>query len=125
MIIDSSVAVAVCLGEAGAEDLITILENEESLRMSAASIAEAGIVLDMRRPGAFDSFRHALNIEVICVDVEQADLARGAYLRFGKGSGHAAQLNFGDCFAYAASVANAEPLLFLGNDYSETDVLGH
>lgn len=93
--------------------------------MSAASIAEAGIVLDMRRPGAFDSFRHALNIEVICVDAEQADLARGAYLRFGKGSGHAAQLNFGDCFAYAASVANAEPLLFLGNDYSETDVLGH
>jgi ribonuclease VapC len=122
MIIDSSVAVAVCLGESAAEDLITLLEDADSLRMSAVSVAEAGIVLDARKPGAFDTFLHALDIDVVNVDAEHATLAREAYRRFGKGSGHPAQLNFGDCLAYAASVACAEPLVFIGDDFPHTDV---
>ncbi len=113
---------AVCLGEADADDLITILENEDALRMSAVSIAEAGIVLDARRPGAFDSFLHSLDVDVVAVDAEHAQLARDAYLRFGKGSGHPAQLNFGDCLAYAAAMACSEPLLFKGADFTHTDV---
>jgi len=56
MIIDSSVAVAICLGEPAAEDLITLLEDAQPLRMSAVSFAEAAIVLDSRRPGAFDTY---------------------------------------------------------------------
>jgi len=52
----------------------------------------------------------------------QARIAREAYRDFGKGSGHPAQLNFGDCFAYALAKATAEPLLFKGNDFSRTDI---
>jgi ribonuclease VapC len=52
----------------------------------------------------------------------QARIAREAYRDFGKGSGHAAQLNFGDCFAYALAKATGEPLLFKGNDFSQTDI---
>jgi ribonuclease VapC len=122
MIIDSSIAVAVCLGEADAENLIMILEDQESIRMSAASVAEAGIVLDSRRPGAFDAFLHALDVNIIAVDSKQATLARKAYLRYGKGSGHPAQLNFGDALAYAAAVSSSEPLLFKGDDFVHTDV---
>jgi ribonuclease VapC len=122
MIVDSSVAIAVCLGESDADDLITILENENHVRMSAVSIAEAGIVLDSRKPGAFDSFLHVLEVDAIPFDSKQAMLAREAYLRFGKGSGHAAQLNFGDCLSYAAAIACSEPLLFKGNDFTHTDV---
>ena len=122
MIIDSSVAVAVCLGESDAEKFIMILEDQNPLRMSAVSVAEAGIVLDARRPGAFDQFLHALDVDVIPVDSEQAELARRAYSKFGKGSNHPAQLNFGDVLAYAAAVTRSEPLLFKGNDFSHTDV---
>ena len=53
---------------------------------------------------------------------EQAEIARAAYRDFGKGSGHAAGLNFGDCFAYALAKAMREPLLFKGDDFSHTDV---
>ena len=122
MILDSSVAVAICLGEPTAEELINVLEDADSLRMSAVSVAEAGIVLDSRRPGSFDSFMQALDIDVVAVDAEHAALARDAYRRFGKGSGHPAQLNFGDCLAYAAAIACAEPLLFVGDDFTHTDV---
>ncbi|UOG92902.1 MAG: type II toxin-antitoxin system VapC family toxin [Candidatus Thiothrix sulfatifontis] len=61
-------------------------------------------------------------IETIAVTPEQATLARQAYERYGK-SRHPAKLNFGDCFSYAAAVACTEPLLFKGNDFSETDIL--
>lgn len=53
---------------------------------------------------------------------EQASIARDAYRDFGKGSGHPAQLNFGDCFAYALAAETGEPLLFKGNDFSQTDL---
>ena len=56
------------------------------------------------------------------VTAEQARIARAAYRDFGKGSGHPAQLNFGDCFAYALATTAAEPLLFNGNDFSQTDL---
>ena len=56
------------------------------------------------------------------VTESQAQIARDAYRDFGKGSGHKAQLNFGDCFAYALATSAREPLLFKGNDFSETDI---
>jgi ribonuclease VapC len=61
-------------------------------------------------------------IEVEAVTREQADIARAAYRDFGKGSGHPAGLNFGDCFAYALAKSMREPLLFKGDDFSHTDV---
>jgi ribonuclease VapC len=56
------------------------------------------------------------------VTLEQASIARAAYRDFGKGSGHPAQLNFGDCFPYALAKSTREPLLFKGDDCSHTDV---
>jgi ribonuclease VapC len=90
--------------------------------MSAATYLEAGIVIDARMLGAFDRFVTNLDIDVIPVDLHQAGIARQAYRRFGKGSGHRAGLNFGDCFAYAAAIALDDTLLFKGTDFTYTDV---
>jgi ribonuclease VapC len=63
-----------------------------------------------------------MEIEVVPVSVEQARIARAAYRDFGRGSGHPAGLNFGDCFAYALAIDRDETLLFKGDDFSHTDV---
>jgi len=123
MIIDASVAVSICLGEPDAELFIGVLDEATELQMSAASYVESSIVIDQRRPGAFDTFINALDVSIVSVDQEQAELARHAYREFGKGSGHPARLNFGDCFSYALARCTGRPLLFKGNDFSQTDVM--
>ena len=94
--------------------------------MPAANWLEAAIVIDgARSPIAsrrFDEAVAAAGIVVEPVTREQAEIARAAYRDFGKGSGHPAGLNFGDCFAYALAKATREPLLFKGDDFSKTDV---
>ena len=65
---------------------------------------------------------HKAGVEIVAVDAEQADQARRAWRRFGKGR-HPAALNFGDCFSYALSALTLEPLLFKGDDFSKTDVV--
>jgi ribonuclease VapC len=122
VIVDSSIAVAVCLGEPEADRYLRILESTDQLRMSAASYVESGAVLDRRRPGALDRFTSNLEISIVNVDLNQAEIARRAYQKFGKGSGHQAQLNFGDCFAYALTKASGELLLQKGSDFTKTDI---
>jgi ribonuclease VapC len=94
--------------------------------MSAANYLEAAIVIDgAKSPIAsrrFDEAVMAAEIIVGPVTREQAEIARAAYRDFGKGSGHPAGLNFGDCFAYALAKSAREPLLFKGEDFSRTDV---
>ena len=94
--------------------------------MSAASYLESGVVLDSRRDPvlsrSLDDFLDIAEVEIEPVTAEQARIAREAYRDFGKGSGHPAQLNFGDCFAYALAKSTDEPLLFVGLDFSHTDV---
>jgi ribonuclease VapC len=95
-------------------------------RISAANFVEAALVIDgSRDPIAsrrFDEFFREANISIEPVTPEQARLAREAYRDFGKGSGHPAKLNLGDCFAYALAKATGEPLLFKGDDFVHTDV---
>ena len=122
MIVDSSAAAAVCLGEPDAEVYADALETATVLRMSATTYVEAAVVIDARAAGAFDRFVEGLAIEVIAVDRQQAELARDAYRRMGRGSGHPARLNFGDCFSYALATHLREPLLFKGDDFRHTDV---
>lgn len=122
MILDASAAAANCLGEEDAERYVDLLEGAEHLRMSAATYLEAAIVIDARMPGAFDRFANSLHLEVVPVDREQGDLARAAYRQFGRGSGHPAGLNVGDCFSYALAKQSGLPLLFKGNDFPHTDV---
>jgi ribonuclease VapC len=127
MIIDSSALVAVVRGEPGADRFFRALsDTRESKRMSAANYLEAAIVIDSARSPIpsrrFDEAVTAAEIIVEPVTREQAEIARAAYRDFGKGSGHPAGLNFGDCLAYALAKATREPLLFKGEDFSRTDV---
>ena len=122
MIVDSSVIAAICLGEPDAESFLDLLLDTRPLAVGAATFAEAGVVIDARQPGSLDRFLNALDIEVVPFDIEQASIAREAYQQFGKGSGHQAQLNFGDCLSYATAVALERPLLFKGGAFPHTDV---
>ena len=82
------------------------------------------VAMRLRTPNpvtAFDNLIDKLGIEIVPVDREQALLAREAFRRFGKGR-HKAGLNFGDCFAYALAKQKNEPLLYKGNDFSQTDI---
>ena len=126
MILDTSAIIAILRQESGADEISRVIEEAEFCRMSTASFVETGIVIDSKgNPAAsrkFDDFLRDSMIELVPVDEAQARIARDAYRDFGKGSGHPAQLNFGDCFAYALAKTKGEPLLYKGNDFSHTDV---
>ena len=125
MIVDSSAIVAVLLREADADDLANKLTAVLPLRMSAATYLEVSIVMESKggpRAGyELDDFIAKTEIEIIPFTIEQAETARIAWRRFGKGN-HPARLNFGDCFSYALAKTTGEPLLFKGNDFSQTDI---
>ena len=126
MIIDTSAIIAILRDEAGASECARAIEKTRSRRISAANFVEAALVIDgSRDPIAsrrFDEFFKEANIAVEALTLEQARLAREAYRDVGKGSGHLAKLNFGDCFAYALAKATGEPLLFKDDDFVHTDI---
>lgn len=124
MIVDTSAVIAILLGEPEAEDLIEALADAPSSRMSTASYVEAAVVVDgNRNPVLSARFDELMNdIEVVPLTREHANAARQAYRDFGRGSGHPARLNLGDCFAYALARASGEPLLFKGDDFPHTDL---
>ena len=126
MVIDTSAVVAILRQESGAESLLRRLTAAGSRRISAASLLETAIVLEGKsgeRGGEqLDLFLARAQIEVAPVTVEQVRIARRAWRRYGKGSGHAAQLNFGDCFSYALARSLGEELLYKGADFAHTDV---
>ena len=124
--IDTSALVAILFNEPEAVPFLSRMAAADVCRLSAASAAELGIVLRRdptgRRRLAFDEMLHTFSIRIEPVTEEQARLAIDAYDRFGKGTGHAANLNFGDCFSYALAKAVGEPLPFKGNDFAQTDI---
>lgn len=127
MIIETSVLVAIVLGEDDAYRYIdAILAATDDLRVSAASLFEAAMVVESRQgPEAgrdLDLLVGDMGLEIHPVDAEMAQRARNAWRRFGKAR-HPAGLNFGDCFAYALATALGEPLLFKGADFAQTDVI--
>jgi ribonuclease VapC len=94
--------------------------------MSAANFVDAALVINgSRDPIAsrrFDELFKEASIWIEPVTLDRARIARAAYRDFGKGSGHPARLNFGDCFAYTLAKASGEPLLFKGDDFIHTDI---
>jgi ribonuclease VapC len=126
MIVDTSALVAILLKEPEAPEFAVALEAADVVRLSAGSYLELGMVVDKRRSPALsrrvDEILEESAVVIEPVTPEQARVAREAYRDFGKGSGHPARLNFGDCFAYALAKAKAEPLLFKGDDFRHTDV---
>jgi ribonuclease VapC len=124
MIIDTSAIVAIMLAEPEREPFARVIATANQNLISAANYLEVVIVLTTRNPDLltiFDAFLEVSNIEVVPCTYDQARVARQAYLQYGKGR-HPARLNFGDCFAYALAQIRNEPLLFKGNDFSQTDV---
>lgn len=126
MIIDSSALVAIMLAEPDATRYLGALAAAKEARMSAATYVETGIVADSSRNTAdgrrLDALLREARITVEPVTETQAAIARQAYRDFGRGSGHPAALNFGDCFAYALAKDLGEPLLFKGDDFTHTDI---
>lgn len=126
MIIDTSALIAILRDEGDASDMAHAIERAQVRRVSAASYLETAVVIDASRdPIAsrrFDELVDTAELRVEPVTHDQARIARDAYRDFGKGSGHQAGLNFGDCFAYALAKSTGEALLFKGNDFGHTDV---
>jgi len=125
IVLDTSAVIAVLQNEPGSDELITKLQKAKELKISAASVAEAGIVMLSRYGDSgeieVDQFIYRLGIKVISVTEAQAELARTACRKYGKGR-HAAGLNYGDCFSYALASSLQEPLLYIGEDFSKTDL---
>ena len=126
MIIDSSAVLAILFSEPDAEAYAQAIEQARERKISAANWLETAIRIESGSgaigSNAFDDFFREASITIEAVTPEQAESARRAYRAYGKGSWHPAQLNFGDCFAYALAKVTGEPLLFKGDDFAETDV---
>ncbi|MFZ4507234.1 MAG: type II toxin-antitoxin system VapC family toxin [Fimbriimonas sp.] len=127
MIVDSSALIAVVSGEEdGARIHEVLLNHLGRVRMSAATLLETQIVVDRRDDPVLarrlDQLIETYAIEVVPFTEDLAKISRGAYRDFGKGSGHRAQLNFGDCISYALAAHSGEPLLCKGNDFAHTDL---
>jgi ribonuclease VapC len=121
MIVDTSALIAILRDESEAREFAIAIAQSDRRRISAANYLETAIVIDgSRDPIAsrrFDDLLREAEIGIEPVTAEQARVAREAYRDFGRGSGHAARLNFGDCFAYALAKTTGEPLLFKGDDF--------
>lgn len=125
MVIDTSALVAILNNEAERHEFTRLIAAAPVRMVSAATVLEAGMVIESRRGEhagrELDLFLHRARIEVVPVDADQAEIARAAFRRYGKGR-HEAGLNFGDCFSYALARARRARLLFKGEDFARTDI---
>jgi ribonuclease VapC len=122
IIVDTSALMAILLGEVDSDACMDVLEGAEALVISAGTVAEALIVADRR--GVGEEMRRLLDglgFEISPVTPAAARLVADAYAKWGKGT-HPAGLNFGDCFAYALASERAVPLLYVGDDFAQTDI---
>jgi ribonuclease VapC len=126
MIVDTSALMAILFAESDAEQFATAIAEATLCRLSAGSFVEAAVVIESHSKGGaghqLDALLREAKIKIEPVTEAQAQVARQAFLDFGKGR-HPAGLNFGDCFAYALAKSTGEPLLFKGSDFARTDVL--
>ena len=126
MVVDSSAVVAILEEEPDGGELLRRLVEASARRISATTLLETAIVLEAKSGEAagdhLDLFLARGGVVVEEVTAEQIQIARKAWRKFGKGSGHPAGLNYGDCFSYALAKAFGEELLFKGGDFGKTDV---
>jgi ribonuclease VapC len=128
MVLDTSAILAVLQDEPERRKFNEAIEAAETRSLSTASFVECSMIVESRYGSDgvrdLDLFIAKAQVSLVPVDEEQANLARHAFRKYGKGR-HPAGLNFGDCFSYALAQALGEPLLFKGNDFSQTDVDCH
>lgn len=125
MVIDASAIAAIAFNEPEAKGFRERIADDPVRLISAATVLEAAMVIETRLGEAagadLDLWLYKAEVEIVAVTAEHADRARRAWRRYGKGR-HPAGLNFGDCFSYALASLAGEPLLFKGNDFSQTDI---
>lgn len=125
MVIDTSALIAMLTDEPEAEAFEAALESDPVRLMSTASYLETAIVIETRFGEAggreLDLWLHRASVELVSVDPHQAEAARIAYRKYGKGR-HRAGLNYGDCFSYALATISGHALLFKGNNFTHTDI---
>jgi len=120
--VDSSALMAIVLNEPMAQRCRDALKSHEVVVVSAATLTEAMIASTRRSLGdQMEALIEAAQLQTVDVTRESAFAAARAYRRYGK-SWHAAGLNYGDCFAYELAQRLNCPLLFIGDDFSKTDV---
>lgn len=126
MIVDSSALLAILLDEPEGTRLAGAIASAPRATMSAATYVECSVVTDRRTGPAgrerFDRLLTLLGIEVAPLTATQAQIAREAYRRFGRGGGHPAGLDLGDVFSYAVAAETGRPLLFVGDRFAHTDI---
>ena len=126
MIVDTSAIMSILLDEPDALHFATAIGRASQCHLSAGTWIELAAVITRRKPNLsvpFERFVKTSGVRIAPVTEEQARIGHDAYRRYGRGSGHPANLNFGDCFAYALARATGEPLLFKGDDFVHTDIL--
>jgi ribonuclease VapC len=125
MVIDTSCLAAIFFKEPEREPFLNKIGEADSIRISAATVLESGIVIEGRLGeigrSELDWFLTRYQMQITPVDAEQAEMARRAWRKYGKGN-HPAALNFGDCFSYALAKVSGEPLLAKGTDFQQTDL---
>jgi ribonuclease VapC len=125
LVVDTSAAVAIILGEPGNDELAGHLEAAFARLMPAAVRVELGIVIEARLWPAgqdvVDRFLRDARIDIVPVDTDLADRAVSGWRRYGKGR-HPAGLNFGDCFTYALAERTGHPILCTGDDFAATGI---
>lgn len=126
IVIDSSAIIAILLGEAERASFIAMMEESSDCCCSMVTFVESFMVAMNRKAGfsfeRYSAFTNRLRIKPVPVDEFQGLSASQAFLRFGKGR-HPAKLNLGDCFSYALAKSLDAPLLFKGDDFSQTDIV--
>lgn len=126
MIVDTSALIAILRREPGSSIYEIAMNEADRISISAATYLELSIVVDSRKQPALsreiDDLRERFSVIIEPVTPEQASIARQAYRDYGRGSGHPANLNFGDCFSYALARDKREPILFKGDDFIHTDL---
>ena len=126
MIVDSSAIVAILKQEPDWKEFLSTLNAANEISISAGTYFEISIVIGrLNNPimnRQIDELMEEFSILIEPFTAEQTQIARQAYRDYGRGSGHRANLNFGDCFAYALARVKREPLLFKGDDFVHTDV---
>ena len=125
--VDTSALLAIIFGEPERDRFLANLDSAQVIIISAATLVEARMVTQGRAGIAMvqvlDGLIEQAGIETVAVDYEMAKIAHHAFVTYGKGQGHPAQLNFGDLFSYALAKAHEAPLLYKGSDFSQTDVV--
>jgi len=125
VVIDTSALLAILLNEPEADAIIDALESDPRRLLSAVQLLETAIVIEARKGPAggreLDLLMHRAQVQIVNFTPELAEAARGAWRRWGKGN-HPAGLNSCDCCAYALAQQIGDPLLFKGDDFSQTDI---